>query len=888
MIYYLILVLAVLIVMSIYFLFKNKINDKKQVVLKALSLVLAVCFFIRYFASSGSLLDGVVNLSYNNPFESDALCAVVAILVWFTIASVVIVAMLPFFKYDILKNYAKTFVLFTSLLDIIFLRQLIYSYTGTYEITLCGVFMSIEVAILFCYSLYIFLSNHYFKMTKKQVIEALIALPLVLVLSIPPYMPQLFFGNFGSQALKGLVLYHRIYIYLTIIFLLVMYFGLKRIKDKEYIRMGLLFISLVALISYCYDYDFARFLEPTRWPLHLCNTAMFIIPICLMFKLDKLFYFTLFINVLGAFLAMLIPNYNDTLGFFSPSAVRFWLNHSLAFSMPLLIILLKIYQRPRLREFKYSMIGFLIYFVAILIINAWFYNYNTSVDFFFLNSDFIVDKLGTWAEHTRDIVWQFTIGGLTFTFYPLYQFLFFLVYVVLGLGMWFLYTWIFGVQDFYTALSEKNRKIKLDEIYLCKQYNVKEVYACMNTESVDKLVVKNVYKRYGNNKYYSVSDVSLQVRAGEIFGFLGPNGAGKSTLIKCIVGIQPTTSGSIEINGYDIARQPELTKEQFGFVPDHYALYENLTGREFINYIADLYGVDQTLRDERIKKYVGMLNLADAFDNKINTYSHGMKQKIAIISALVHNPKLWILDEPLTGLDPNSIYQVKECMKEHAQNGNIVFFSSHIIDIVEKLCDRIMIIKKGQIVESIYLDELKEMGVSLEEFYLKTINEAQVDASKSLVVENQIAPEPAPSKFFEIKPKKEKKNKRAKIKNKNATNKADVDAELELENIATPKAENDLEFDDKAVSNAELKIGNDLVGNAELNAGNDLESDLELNVENNAENGLENSRKSNSKNYKENETENIAEDKTESIKNYKADVDGGQNASTTKKSRKKK
>ena len=765
MVYYLIFIFVALLLMSIYFLFKDKLKKKINVALKTLSIVLALCFFIRYFASFGSLLNGVVGISYNNPFSSDALCVIVSILVWLTIASVVIMGMLPFFKYDILKNYAKTFVFIVSILDIIFLRQLIYSYTGTYEITLCGVFMSIEVAILFCYSLYIFLTNHFFKIPKKQLLEILIALPIILILSIPPYMPQVFFGNFGSQGLKDLSFYHRIYIYLTFAFLLIMYFGLKRIKDKEYIRMVLLFISLVALISYCYDYDFQRFLEPTRWPLHLCNTAMFIIPICLMFKLDKLFYFTLFINVLGAFLAMLIPNYNDTLGFFSPSAVRFWLNHSLAFSMPILIVLLGVYQRPTLREFKYSMIGFLIYFLFILFINAWFTNYDAGVDFFFLNSDFIVDKLGTWAENTRNIVWTFTIGGLTFTFYPLYQFLFFLVYVVLGLGMWFLYAWIFQMQDFYIKLAEKNKKIKLDEIILCQKYGVKEINSCMNKDSVNKLVVKNVYKRYGNNKRYSVTNVSLEVNAGEIFGFLGPNGAGKSTLIKCIVGIQPTTSGSIEINGYDIEKQPMLAKEQFGFVPDHYALYENLTGREFINYIADLYGVDQKSRDERISKYVPILNLVDAFDSKINTYSHGMKQKIAIISALVHNPKLWILDEPLTGLDPNSIYEVKECMKEHAKNGNIVFFSSHIIDIVEKLCDRIMIIKKGQIVESVNLEDLKEKGLSLEQFYLNVISEAEIDESKAEVIEEKIIKEPPASKFFAEKTKKEKKNKKQ-IKNK--------------------------------------------------------------------------------------------------------------------------
>ena len=162
---------------------------------------------------------------------------------------------------------------------------------------------------------------------------------------------------------------------------------------------------------------------------------------------------------------------------------------------------------------------------------------------------------------------------------------------------------------------------------------------------------------------YAVHDDNLEVHGGEIFGFLGPNGAGKSTIIKSIVGIQPITDGSIAVCGYDAERQPVQAKRQIGFVPDHYELYENLTGREYINYIADLYHVSREDRDTRIAHYVSLFMLQGAFDNPMKTYSHGMKQKIAIMAALVHNPRVWILDEPLTGLDPDSIFQVKECMK---------------------------------------------------------------------------------------------------------------------------------------------------------------------------------------------------------------------------------
>ena len=236
-----------------------------------------------------------------------------------------------------------------------------------------------------------------------------------------------------------------------------------------------------------------------------------------------------------------------------------------------------------------------------------------------------------------------------------------------------------------------------------------------------RIVLNNFRKRYGTNKHYSVDGVSLEVHGGEIFGFLGPNGAGKSTIIKSIVGIQTITEGSIEICGFNVERQPVQAKLNTGFVPDHYALYENLTGREYINYIADLYQISKEYRDQTIEKYVTLFQLTGSFDNQMKTYSHGMKQKIAIMAALVHNPKVWILDEPLTGLDPTSIHEVKECMKAHAAKGNIVFFSSHIIDVVEKLCDKIAIIKKRQLRAYTTLSDLNERGIELEQYYLQMI-----------------------------------------------------------------------------------------------------------------------------------------------------------------------
>ena len=251
------------------------------------------------------------------------------------------------------------------------------------------------------------------------------------------------------------------------------------------------------------------------------------------------------------------------------------------------------------------------------------------------------------------------------------------------------------------------------------------------------LKLTNVSKKYKNSNVYSVKDLTFEVKDGEIFGFLGKNGAGKSTTIKSITGIIPFDSGTIEICGHDIKKEPIECKLNIGYVPDNHAVYENLTGKEYVNYIANLYKVSKQDTEERLAKFVKLFNMPHAIDNQIRSYSHGMKQKICIIAALIHNPKLWVLDEPLMGLDPQSAYDIKCYMKEHKRQGNTVFFSSHNIDMVEKLCDRVAIINKGRLVEIIDVEDfMKNSKVSLEEYFLNltkdetSINDQLAEANK--------------------------------------------------------------------------------------------------------------------------------------------------------------
>lgn len=234
--------------------------------------------------------------------------------------------------------------------------------------------------------------------------------------------------------------------------------------------------------------------------------------------------------------------------------------------------------------------------------------------------------------------------------------------------------------------------------------------------------IMNISKSYDKGGHKAVDGLSLEIKDGEIFGFLGPNGAGKTTTIKMITGILKPDSGSIKINGYDIKSEPINAKMQFGFVPDNPDIYNKLRGIEYLNFMADVYEVPQSVRKDSIKSLLERFELYSAANDIIQSYSHGMKQKIVVIGALLHNPSVWILDEPLTGLDPKSAFTLKEMMKEHVSKGKSVFFSTHVLEVAEKLCDRIGIISKGKLIFCGTMDEIREYSKeneSLENIFLE-------------------------------------------------------------------------------------------------------------------------------------------------------------------------
>lgn len=232
--------------------------------------------------------------------------------------------------------------------------------------------------------------------------------------------------------------------------------------------------------------------------------------------------------------------------------------------------------------------------------------------------------------------------------------------------------------------------------------------------------ITNFSKEYKGSGKKAVDNISLKVDGGEIFGFLGPNGAGKSTTIKCMTGILPFKDGQINICGINISTDPVKAKMKIGFVPDEHVIYDSLTGFEYINFISDIFEVPINERKERVEKYTKLFDMEGKLGNKISSYSHGMKQKISIISALVHEPEVWILDEPMTGLDPQAAYNLKQLMIEHSNQGKVVFFSSHVLEVVEKICTKVAIIDKGKIISICDMKELgeKRSDISLEQLFL--------------------------------------------------------------------------------------------------------------------------------------------------------------------------
>ena len=235
------------------------------------------------------------------------------------------------------------------------------------------------------------------------------------------------------------------------------------------------------------------------------------------------------------------------------------------------------------------------------------------------------------------------------------------------------------------------------------------------------LEIKHFSKSYGEGKK-AVDDVSLSVMSGDIYAFIGHNGAGKSSTIRAVVGVLDFDEGEILIDGHSVRDEPMACKQITAYIPDNPDLYDNLTGIQYLNFVADVFGISSAEREASIRKYADLFEITDALGDLIGSYSHGMKQKVALISALIHAPRLLVLDEPFVGLDPKATFTLKEIMHEMCERGTAIFFSTHVLDVAEKLCNKVAIIKKGKIIAAGTMEELTE-GHSLEEAFLEADDE---------------------------------------------------------------------------------------------------------------------------------------------------------------------
>ena len=234
------------------------------------------------------------------------------------------------------------------------------------------------------------------------------------------------------------------------------------------------------------------------------------------------------------------------------------------------------------------------------------------------------------------------------------------------------------------------------------------------------LQIQNLTKHYqGSNK--GVTNLSLQVEAGDIFAFIGHNGAGKTTTLKAVVGIHDFQQGEIFINGLSMKKDPLACKKQFAYIPDNPDLFDYLTGIQYLNFIADVFEVPAEDRQQNIEAYAQAFGIMESLGDLISSYSHGMKQKLAIISALVHEPKLLILDEPFVGLDPHAAVVLKNIMHEMCERGGAIFFSTHVLDVAEKLCNKVAIIKDGVLIKSGLMEEIVKDGISLEDIFMEVV-----------------------------------------------------------------------------------------------------------------------------------------------------------------------
>ena len=691
----------------------------------------------------------LIQYEHMDPTLAITLFIFMVFLRWSTIVFVGFAVIVPFFGGKTSRPVLAFVGPIIGILNFIFLKYNFKAWdffyqtdqaSGVYTTWRAALFL-VEQALLLVISLsylfYYIVTGNFKGFSFKRLLPILIG--MFATFFYQPILTILF--NEAGEMTRDFSMSHIIFLSSNLVFLLGAYFIMrhKSIEDKNWLFAALTCSGIFNFFYYPYQ-------SLNNVPLHLCNAAIILMFVAFIFKVEGVFYFTYFVNVIGALFAMMMPNWHPDA--FSLMSIRFWYNHVYAFVVPILGVALHVYPRPKLQQMFKAILWFTLYYIVVAICNPWFSSYpgQGTISYFFINEPFFFETLG--IDHVGNKIYELLwlenviefdapdifhiVDSIHFVFKPLFLASVYIVFIGLMFVMWYIYDILFHTADSHYNLRIKKKLVKAGYQDLKKELNGRSIKEPLYKEKVNMIEIKNFTKVYSGSTRKAVDDLTLTIPNGCVYGFLGHNGAGKSTTIKSIVGIQTITSGQIIVEGYDVAKQSVEAKLNIGYVSDNHAVYERLTGREYINYIADLYMVSKKDRDERIAKYTKMFKLEDAIDQEAKSYSHGMKQKLVIIASLIHDPKVWILDEPLTGLDPTSSFEIKECMREHANRGNIVFFSSHVIEVVEKICDKICIINHGKLQCEYTMDEIHEKGISLEKLYLKYLKENPAKGSNNV------------------------------------------------------------------------------------------------------------------------------------------------------------
>lgn len=628
------------------------------------------------------------------------------------IASTIYLILNRFFNSYKVKIISSLFSLVSYLLYIFSFSEIIKTHENYWLFIVAIVFILVAGLTYSIMNFIDYLQN----IKKYKLKEYLISIPMfvsVMLMSSEPYLYKIVFGRIEYKV-AGFNFVHLLAIFMPIIVsvLLIKIIFYKSLNTKKLI---LILISISSLYSFYSKYSILDFKLLSNLPFHLYYLSLIPLFFAILFRIKKIFYFSYTISVIGPLWFILFPNSELSSLLFSTDNVTYFLPHIYNLVIPVLAVGINYFEKPKPKHVIISLSIFTFYYLLIIFLNTWFINFDANVDYFNLTKNSFIDSFFLVNIRKNSYVINLTTNVKLKLYYVFYLVVY-LSFIISTLLFVALNSYMFGLHDSVVYMGYKMKFQKENKI------NFKEK---IDDELKEKLKMSKAHvkvssfsKKYLKNDFYSVKNVSFEITEGKIVGFVGHNGAGKSTLIKSIVGIQTISEGKIEICGNDISKNPTQAKYLLGYVSDNHALYEELTAREYITFVGKLYNVHTDIINQKLVELANFFHITKDLDRQIRTFSHGMKQKISVISSLIHEPKVWVLDEPLTGLDPTSSYQLKQAIKDHAKKGNIVIFSSHIIEVVENLCDEIVIIKRGQMILNDSIKNLKNKYSDLESLYI--------------------------------------------------------------------------------------------------------------------------------------------------------------------------